>query len=328
MGFRGYSLMGVYETGMTPTDANPHSVAAIVVTFHPNAETLGKLISVLLSDGILPIVVDNGGGRAALLQQGQKEQVTLLDMGGNQGVGAAINIGLAESRRKQVTYVATFDQDSEPSPGMVATLVAEFVRQSGLGVKVGAVGPLFIDSRQDPPLIHPFVRLDVFGSGHRYCASDSDLISVDTLITSGCVTSLDVLADVGPMNQDYFVDYTDIEWCFRARSRGFELFGVCGAKMSHELGHGSSRSIFGLNLFEYSPARRYYYARNTISVARLNYVSFRWKVRLIAGLGLRCLTIPWAPRPDKTTLKQESLMLLQGIIDGIRGMRGPMHSTK
>jgi rhamnosyltransferase len=304
--------------------AGTSTVAAIIVTYHPNAETLGRLISVLVADQILTIVLDNGGGRAALQQSPAAQKLMFFDMGGNQGVGAAINAGVAEARKCGATHVITFDQDSRPSAGMVKNLIAEFDRQASLGVKIGAVGPLFIDERQNPPLVHPFMRLGVFGSGHHYCASENDLIPVDTLITSGCLTSLDVLGEVGPMNQDYFVDYTDIEWCFRAKSLGFVLFGVCRAQMIHELGQGVSRSIFGLNLFEYSPTRRYYYARNTVCVARLRYVPLRWKVRLIAGLLLRCLTIPWAPRPDRNTLRMESRMLFRGIVDGIRGVRGSL----
>jgi rhamnosyltransferase len=309
---------------LTSVQSRLHKVAAIIVTYHPNMETLQELISVLIADGILAIVVDNGGGRAALSQIQAQNGLRLVDLGGNQGIGAAINVGIAHARRNGVTHVVTFDQDSRPSPGMVADLAVEFDRQASLGVKIGAVGPLFVDRRQNPPLVHPFVRLAVFGSGHRYCASDSDLIVVDTLITSGCLTSLEVLDEVGPMNRDYFVDYTDIEWCFRAKSRGFVLLGVCWAQMTHELGHGKSRSIFGLNLFEYSPTRRYYYARNTIAVACLGYVPIRWKVRLIAGLLLRCLTLPWAPRSN-STLKVESRMLFRGILDGLRGVRGSLN---
>jgi rhamnosyltransferase len=309
---------------MTSTESQPYKVAAIIVTYHPNIESLERLISVLSADEVLTIVVDNGGGRAALPQLLLDQSLKLLDLGGNQGVGAAINAGIAEARKYCVTHVVTFDQDSRPSSGMVGNLVAEFDRQQRLGVKIGAVGPLFVDSRQNPPLVHPFIRLGVFGSGHHYCASDKDLIAVDTLITSGCLTSLEVLTEVGLMNEDYFVDYTDIEWSFRAKSRGFVLLGVCSAKMTHELGQGVSRSIFGLNLFEYSPSRRYYYARNTVAVARLRYVSIRWKVRLIVGLLLRCLTIHWAPRVESKTLRMEGRMLLRGILDGLRGVRGSL----
>ena len=211
---------------------------------------------------------------------------------------------------------------------MVGILVAEFELQVKSGVKIGAVGPRFVDRRQNPPLVHPFLRLDVFGSGHRYCASNEDVIVVDTLITSGCLTSLNVLDSVGLMDAGYFVDYTDIEWSFRAKFKGFILLGICRVQMTHELGHGQIRKIFGINLIEYSPIRRYYYARNTISVSRLKYVSMRWKVRLILGLLLRFLTLPWAPRANNKLLWPEFHMLLLGFFDGIRRVRGSLRNSK
>jgi rhamnosyltransferase len=277
----------------------------------------------LRADGLQIFVADNGGGRAALAPA-IGERVTLLDLGANLGIGAAIKAVILAARAASATHIITFDQDSDPSPGMVGQLVAEFERQTGRGIKLGAVGPRFVDRRRDPPLVHPFIRLGVFGSGHRYCSNDQQLVEVDTLITSGCLTSMHVLDEVGGMNQDYFVDYTDIEWCFRATSKGFALQGVCAAQMTHELGHGESRSVFGLNLFEYSPVRRYYYARNTLAVSALRYVPFRWKVRLIVGLMLRCGTIPWAPRGRGSSLKSEGRMLLRGIWDGLRGVQGSL----
>jgi rhamnosyltransferase len=325
---REFTKVWFNDMPITSAESSPHNVAAIIVAYKPNLETLERLISVLMSDEISTILVDNGGGRAALSQLPPNNRLRLLDMGGNQGIGSAINAGIAEARKDSATHVITFDQDSLPSPGMVRTLASEFDRQVNLGVKIGAVGPLFIDRRQTPPLVHPFTRLGVFGSGHHYCVSDSDLITVDTLITSGCLTSLNVLTEVGVLNEGYFVDCTDIEWCFRAKGKGFLLLGVCGAQMTHELGHGVSRSIFGLNLFEYSPIRRYYYARNTTSVAGLPYVSIRWKVRLMGGLLLRCLTIPWAPRAEGKALWKEGRMLLRGTWDGLRGISGALESKK
>jgi rhamnosyltransferase len=255
------------------------------------------------------------------------EQLKIIDLGSNQGIGAAINAGINEAQIAGVTYVITFDQDSSPSPGMVGVLVAAFERQIQLGIRVGAVGPQFVDRRQNPALVHPFVRLGVFGSGHRYCRSDEDLVDVDTLITSGCLTSLAVLRAVGLMDPGYFVDYTDIEWSFRAKSRGFVLLGVCKAQMTHELGHGRVRKILGITLIEYSPIRRYYYARNTISVSCLKYMSLRWKIRLIGGLSLRCLTLFWAPRSDEKAVWSEYKMLFRGLRDGLLGVRGRLKTA-
>jgi rhamnosyltransferase len=306
------------------SELHMENVAAIVVTFHPDSSLLDRLLSFLNADGIFTIVVDNGGGRAALADRARQRNFCLIELTENQGLGTAINMGIAEARKAGASYVITFDQDSSPEPGMVQTLYCEFESQAKRGVRVGAVGPLIYDQRRNPPLVLPFIRLGVFGNGHQYCTGTSDRINVDTLITSGCLTSLEVLDSVGTMNTGFFVDYTDYEWCFRAKSKGFVLFGVCAARMVHELGDGHARRSLGLNLLQYSPIRRYYYARNTITVACLGYVSVRWKVHLIGGLILRCLTLPLAPRAGSSLLWLECRMQFRGILDGLRGVRGPL----
>jgi rhamnosyltransferase len=305
-------------------------IAAIIVTFHPDPATIEHLIADLIADEVLVVVIDNGGGRAAisaatLLTSG----VNYVDMEGNRGIGAAINAGVALAKRLGVTYLVTFDQDSAPTRGMVRVLAAEFQRQVAAGVKLAAVGPRFVDTRHSPPLLHPFIRLDrMIGSGHRYCSRDDELIKVDMLITSGCLTSIDALDVIGGMDGDIFVDYTDVEWSFRAVSKGFELLGVCRVAMDHQLGHGQVRRFMGLHLFEYSPARRYFYARNTIWMLQLPYVPLRWKVRLLSGFLLRGLTLALAPRQSQANLGSESLMFLRGVLDGLRGRLGPAPSEK
>lgn len=299
-------------------------VAAIVVTYKPDSQRLQQLVAALLDDQVTTIVVDNGGGAQCLGEQIAAGSLHLIDSGKNLGIGAAINAGIKAAEKFGATHVITFDQDSGPARGMVQRLLDEFQRQSRSGCKIAAVGPSFVDTRQDPPITHPFIRLSMFGSGHRYCASKSELIRVDCLITSGCLMSLAALRDVGPMDPDYFVDYTDIEWCFRARSKGYLLLGSCAVSMTHELGHGTIRRLFGLNLIEYGALRRYYYFRNTLAVARLPYVQWRWKLRLVIGSLLRLVTLPWAPRASPALLSLERRMALRGIRDAIRGVRGPI----
>jgi rhamnosyltransferase len=313
---------------MTIINGQPRKVAAIIIVYHPNLEALQRLVSVLARDRICIIIADNGGASAALGRHVGTEGITIIDLGGNQGIGAAINAGIKQARNVSAEYVITFDQDSDPSPGMVGLLVEAFERQAKLGIPVAAVGPQLVDRRQAPVLVHPFVRLGIFGAGRRYGVDGGDLVTVDALITSGCLTSIDVLDAVGLMDPGYFVDYTDYEWSFRARSRGFLLFGVCKAKMSHELGHGRMRKIIGITLIEYSAVRRYYYARNTISVSALKCTSFRWKSRLMAGLVLRFFTLFWAPRSDGDAVWAEYKMFLRGLLDGLLGVRGQLKVSR
>ena len=38
------------------------------------------------------------------------------------------------------------------------------------------------------------------------------------------------------MKESYFIDNVDLEWCFRAKSLGFDLVGTDGAVLYHAIG--------------------------------------------------------------------------------------------
>ena len=303
-------------------DARSPMVAAIIITYHPDVDSLHRLIEALASESVFTIVIDNGGGESALSEAKASTLFKLRVLDDNLGIGAALNIGYAEARAAGATYAVTFDQDSNPEPGMVRALAEEFERQTEGGIKVAAVGPCFIDRRRSPPLTHPFVRLRAGAPARHYCQSGSQVIATDVLITSGCLTSFAVLDEVGGMDTSYFVDFTDMEWCFRARSRGFALMGVCRARMDHELGDGRSRRFLTLTLFEYSAIRRYYYSRNSLRMLRLPYVPLRWKVRLFLSLAARCATLPWAPRDSVKHFWREARLSFKGVWDGLHDIQG------
>ena len=54
---------------------------------------------------------------------------------------------------------------------------------------------------------------------------------------------LDALASIGAMKESYFIDNIDLEWCFRAKSKGYELIGTDQAVLYHAIGERSSNPL-------------------------------------------------------------------------------------
>jgi len=83
------------------------------------------------------------------------------------------------------------------------------------------------------------------------------------------------------MNEGLFIDYVDVEWCLRAVSRGYELYGSGTASMFQHLGERSLRVWYlrWRNETLYSPLRIYYRVRNHITLCRLCYIPLSWKFR-------------------------------------------------
>jgi rhamnosyltransferase len=296
--------------------------AAVVVTFRPEIAQLNQLVAVLARQCRIVYVMDNGGGRDAITHTPEIEAaMCIVDMGGNKGIGEALNFGFRLAAEAGFDYVTTFDQDSAPMAGQVDALVAASEKLQFEGRNVAAVGPRIVDLRPASPAQHLFMRRRIGWPIGVDCAAGADYVESDFLITSGSLISTSAFVGVGPYDSDLFVDYTDMEWCFRALARGYRSFGVCSVTMHHELSTGASVSILGMTLLGYSPIRRYYYARNAVLLCRRRHVALGWKARLLAGLAGRVLWFPFAVKFSEGWSRGWR-MLIRGTMDGIRGIGG------
>lgn len=303
-------------------DPTADRIAAIVVAFGPDELQINRLIRVLALECEAVYVMDNGGGRNTIKVLPEIDAaVHIVDMGGNVGIGEALNRGFRLAGGAGFDYVTTFDQDSEPTVGQITALIKAIEELESEGWNVAAVGPCIVDLRAATRFVHPFMRRTIGWPTTTRCTVGSKYIETDFLITSGSVISMAAYLGVGRYDPDLFVDYTDIDWCFRALAHGYRLFGICSVTMSHELSAGLSATALGLTVLGYSPIRRYYYARNAVLLCRRSHVAIGWKARLLMGLIGRVLLLPVAVR-FSTGWTKDWLMLTRGLIDGIRGISG------
>jgi len=97
------------------------------------------------------------------------------------------------------------------------------------------------------------------------------------VITSGSFIPISVLDDVGIMREELFIDFVDIEWCLRARAKGYEIVSFPKVEIAHHLGD-SSVSFMGTNYPIHSPLRMYYYFRNAMYLYRLRGIDWNWRL--------------------------------------------------
>ena len=308
---------------MLPTP--PNRVLAVVVAYLPDIGALRALLHVLLAQTAGVFVVDNtpAGDRrvetlCAAFAQGS---LKLIRLGNNLGIAHALNVGIDAALAAEATHVLLSDQDSLPAPGMVATLLAAMDELRRAGQRVGAVGPTYIDRHTGAT--SPF-QVEIAGKffyGHRKPSAEHPIINALTLITSGTLIPAPVLRDVGPMREDFFIDYVDNEWNHRARVAGYSLFGVGAALMYHSMGDRALRMwYFGWRQESaYSPVRVYYRIRNFVALCRLPFIPWRWKLRN----GWYWLGFVYT----QTVFGQQRLaalrMATRGLWDGLRGRMGP-----
>lgn len=295
-------------------------IAAVVVLYFPDHDVLYKLL-ISISDQVDQLILIDNGGSEDVLKCGKISGINFryIKLGKNLGLGYALNTGFSAAQEYGVEYVVTFDQDSAPPPSLLADLLKSHLMLSESGVNCAAVSPVFFDRREGVKSYFPFYR--EYASRIEALRADicSDhLVETDVLITSGMMVRMAAWADGLEYDAGLFVDYTDTEWCFRARRHGYHLFGNLSVEMGHAPSDAPPARIWGLSFFRYSPLRRYYYYRNTILFCKKDYVSFAWKKRLFTGLLIRFVVNLLI---DKNKLKSFRMMS-KGVLAGLYGRSG------
>lgn len=294
------------------------TICAVIVSYFPERAKLERLLHALRDQVTHIVVVDNGSRDeqiAWLASVAADPRPALIRLGDNRGVARAQNVGIEHAQALGCDGVVLFDHDSLPEPDMVAKLVDALTRLASGGATVAAVGPRYSDLRQDNP--PPFIRIVGISVARQRCDTDDALVEVDYLISSGCLIPLSAIDRVGPMHDELFIDYVDIEWGLRAKAAGLQCYGVCGARMQHELGDAPIR-FRGRMIPHHSPLRHYYHVRNAVWMYRQPTYPFHWKIadgyRLLLKYGFYTLFAP--PR------HKHWWMMTKGIAHGLLGRLG------
>ena len=301
-------------------------VIAVVVSYCPEHASFKELLRRLTQQVDEVVIVDNSprendDAHTFLLAANiNTDKVSLIRLQDNLGLATALNIGIREAVDRSADFVLLSDQDSLPAEDMVLNLHRAYDALAAMNIPVGAVGPTYTDLHTR--LTYPFqVQLPGrFFYGHGSPTKNNPHVEALTLITSGTLIPLPVLREVGLMREEYFIDQVDIEWCHRARWKGYSLFGTEWAKMHQRMGERELRVWYlrWRNESAYKPLRIYYRIRNFIALWKTHYIDWRWKVRS----SWYCLGIVYAHVIFSTYPLETLKMFAKGVWHGLRGKMG------
>lgn len=291
----------------------------VVVTYNPQINELKILLQNVQQAAKKTVIVDNGSNNIELIEAlaFQFPLVEVLKLGENKGIGFAQNRGIEKVfLDTSIDAVVLFDHDSEPSTSMIQILKEGYAQLQQKGIKVGAVGPIFVDPRTNN--VYPISVFSGFKLIKKYAVANSnEPIEASFLIASGSLIPRTVFNAVGGMNEGFFIDYIDIEWGFRAASMGYLSFAFPEAKMNHRVGDDRLK-VLGREISIHSPLRRYYLARNSVLMLKLKHINWRYKVREVMYSISRVLVYLTKVDNKKTYLKY----ILQGWRDGLNNQQG------
>jgi rhamnosyltransferase len=282
-------------------------VCGVVVTYNCSSELPDNIRSLRGQIDEL-VIVDNGSIPASLqiLEKIQNEQrCHILLNGDNLGIAAALNMGAAYARENNCDWIATFDQDSHIPEGFIASALEDWSRDPARE-RIAMVIPRYFDRSTG-------------AEAHNWCKRVGTLLIG---ITSGALTRLDVLIDVGMFRDSLFIDCVDTEFCLRLARQGWVVVQSRNAILHHSLGDTLVRKVgFGriVTTPNHSPLRRYYIARNRLWLWRTYFWSYpRWAVSDILFMGWDLLGVMLI-EPD--SLKKLRFTIL-GFGDALRNRFG------
>ena len=248
-------------------------VIAVVVAYHPKVGELETSVASLLQNFKKVVVVWNGPHPFKVPAFLKNPKLHLMDMGDNVGLARALNQGIGRAFELGAAWVYLSDQDSKIPPHF-KKLMVEYSAFIPKRTKVAAIGPRYFNEVIQQK--NRFIRISLLWMRRINPYVDFVYTEAEYLITSGSFISKEVFYDVGPMREELFVDFIDIEWTLRAKQKGYRAIALSNVTLTHHLGDYGFR-ILGMTFPIHSPLRIYYYFRNAAYLYKRRYISLNWK---------------------------------------------------
>lgn len=246
------------------------NIVAIIVTYNPNVECLKLLLDNLSDSCVNTIIVDNFSTNNAFENIVFKDNIQLISLCDNKGIAFAQNVGIEKAIKLKAGYILFFDQDSNVSMNFVDILMSDYEKIYAVNKKIAAIGPRFIDEKKG--FYFPALKFNRYGLIDKIPVENiTSPIEVSFLISSGTLISVQSLKNIGLMREEFFIDFVDTEWCFRALSKGYKIYMSEQAVMRHSIGDNTLR-ILNFNIPVHSGFRRYYRIRNLFFMWRISYI--------------------------------------------------------
>ena len=286
-----------------------NNVCAVVVTYFPDSDLPRRLQRI--ADQVDRIVlVDNGTqGQALETLDRAVKMLGNLDMISNYanlGVATALNQGAKKALDNHYPWVVFFDQDSLPAAQMVNKLLKFWERYP---------------HRRELMILGPEVRIHNFSCQPNILSNHNTYKEVNHVITSGSLIASRAFESAGYFLDNLFIDYVDIEYCLRLRSRGHKIFQVKEALLYHRLGHIEKRKILWITVHpsHHDAQRRYYQYRNAVLLQKIFKKSFPQWFKYNCGVLLITFFVILLFEKEKANKIRS---ILKGILHGLQGRAG------
>ena len=266
----------------------PADVTVIVLNWNRREETLACVESLLRADlrGATVMVVDNGSRDGSVEAVRERfPAVRILALPQNRGFAGGNDAGMRAALDAGARAVLLLNNDTQVAPDFLSLLLLVVNERR----RAAAVSSAIL--RADSPQVLDVAWLDIyFGHGlvHRRGVNALPGEGFDTVRTVeagiGCCLLLtaEALRDVGLLDEAYFAYHEEVDWCYRARRKGYQIVYQPFSRVWHQGSRSTgaltqqrrrARQIRGPQLanpipLSWNPVRTYLGARNAVRFVR------------------------------------------------------------
>lgn len=284
---------------------------SIIVTYNPNLANLKKLVEKIISSNIEVILIDNTEISYIKGLEIIDDRINVISNDDNLGIAKAQNIGIKKSLELGANAIIFFDQDSNINENFINNLTSILEKDKAM-----VFSPVFYD--EEKGFMFPSMKINRFGLlASFYPKNHIEPFQVDFVISSGMLITAPVFKRIGMMDENYFIDFVDIEWCLRCKKNNIPIFTIPNAIMLHTIGN-KTINFFIFRVSVHTPIRTYYKVRNSFIFFKNKNVSIRLGLsRIIINMihnFITCLIV----KDKKIYFKH----YFRAIVDGFMGVKG------
>ena len=247
----------------------------VIVNFNTGQFLTAAVESVLRSRSVAHVyIVDNAStdGSLDFLPQGHDDRLTIINNTANLGFAGACNLGLMRTASENVL---SLNPDCYVMEGAIERLITALWSAN----HVGMVGPLLLTpdlseqagGRRKLPM-PSLVLARVIGKArlHRLLPfrppdflqhkdplpegpAEVEAISGACMMVRG-----EMITDIGPLDEGYFLHGEDLDWCMRAWRRGWKVLFVPEAQVVHHKGVSSQTQPLTVEYYKHVGMVRFY----------------------------------------------------------------------
>ena len=213
------------------------------------------------------IIVDNGSKTdESILLKNKYPDIITIRSERNLGFAGANNLGVLNTKGDLVFFlnndVLIIDDNLE-----------QFASYLEASSKIAGISPLILNNDANKTIQYGgYTSLNSITLRNRAINersanySISKPVKTEFLHGAAMLIKKEAMEDAGPMDEEYFLYYEEMDWCMKFKKRGYELWMVPTFKIVH-----NNSSTIGLD----NPLKTYYITRNRLLFAYKNYSKYQ-----------------------------------------------------